>query len=74
MSDYHGVHYWKATPYDSFDFEDRTSSIELRNRVIIRIRVMGKARIRNITILLKYVLGTLIGTVLTNIEILAEEI
>jgi hypothetical protein len=74
MSDYHGVHYWKATPYDSFDFEDRTSNIELRNRVITRIRAMGKAQIRNITILLKYVLGTLIGTVLTNIEILAEVI
>jgi hypothetical protein len=74
MSDYHGVLYWKATPYDSFDFEDRTSSIELRNRVITRIRAMGKARIRNITFLLKYVIGTLIGTVLTNIEILAEVI
>jgi hypothetical protein len=74
MSDYDGVHYWKATSYDSFDFEDRTSNIKLRNRAITRIRVMCNARIRNITILLKYVLGTLIGAVLTNIEILAEEI
>ena len=72
MSDYHNGYYWGATPYDSFDSEDRTDYIELRNRVITRIRTLGKARIKDITILLKDILVTLIGTILTNIQILAE--
>ena len=74
MSDYYSGYYWRATPYDSFDFEDRTSDIELRNRAITRIRTPGKVRIRDITILLKDALVTLIGTILTNIQIFAEVI
>ena len=37
-------------------------------------KAMGKARIRDTTKLLKYVFVTLIGTVLTDIEILADAI
>jgi hypothetical protein len=74
MGEYYNGYYWGATPYDSFDFEDRTADIELRNRALTRIRTLGKARIRDITILLKDALVTLIGTILTNIQILAEVI
>lgn len=74
MSDNYIGHYWGSNPYELSDLEDKTSIIKLRNKVITRIRSIDKALISDIPILVKDAIVTLIGTVLTNIQLLAEVI
>jgi osmotically-inducible protein OsmY len=75
MSDYYSGYYWGLNPYDSSDLDGRITDIELRNKVITRIRMIDKAR-RDLTISVKDAVVTLRGTVMAFQErqIIGEEI
>jgi osmotically-inducible protein OsmY len=63
-------------PYDSSGLQGRITDIDLRNRVIERIRTIDKITIKGMTISVKYAIVTLKGTVETFQErrIIGEEI